>query len=155
MYNFHNFTNIIEQILFIMHTCSMFQVCIRATMYRAHSHWSGEVFQLKAIPLVKPKSMDGIFVILFNNIVQNVENFRATLVIFYKIYRTNFWLALEQTAGGVIWIISHRRLLRATSKRISYMTVMFSFGIRRQSVVWQKEARMANKNKTQRSMFSN
>ena len=58
--------------------------------------------------------MDGIFVILFNNIVQNVENFRATLVIFYKIYRTNFWLALEQTAGGVIWIISHRRLLRAT-----------------------------------------
>ena len=85
------------------------------------THWSGELFQLRAVPLVKPKSMDGILVILFNNIVQNVENFRATLVIFFKIYWTNFWLALEQTAGGVIWIISRRRLLRAISKRISYI----------------------------------
>ena len=62
----------------------MFQVCIRATMYRAHSHWSGEVFQLKAIPLVKPKSMNSIIVILLNNIVQNIESLRATLIIFYK-----------------------------------------------------------------------
>ena len=64
--------------------------------------------------------MNGIFVILFNNMVQNVESFRATLVIFFKFYRTNFWLALEQTAGGVIWIISRRRLSRATLKRITY-----------------------------------
>ena len=84
------------------------------------THWSGGVFQLKAIPLVKPKSKNGIFVILFNNMVQNVESFHATLVIFFKFYRTNFWLALEQTAGGVIWIISRRRLSRATLKRITY-----------------------------------
>ena len=102
-------------------------------IHSSDTHWSGEVFQLKAVPLLKPKSMDAIFVILFNYIVQNVENFCAMLAIFFKIYWTNFWLALDQTAGGVIWIISRRRLLCATSKRITYLTVVFSFGIRRRS----------------------
>ena len=92
--------------------------------------------------------MDAIFVILFNYIVQNVENFCAMLAIFFKIYWTNFWLALDQTAGGVIWIISRRRLLRATSKRITFMTVLFSFGIRRQVADRQKK-RVSSKNQKQ------
>ena len=82
----------------------MFQVCIRATMYRAHSHWSGEVFQLKAIPLVKPKSMYGIFVIQFNNIVKDVETFRATIVIFFKNQGTNFWQTLVQHGWAIIFV---------------------------------------------------
>ena len=70
--------------------------------------------------------MDAIFVILFNYIVQNVENFCAMLAIFFKIYWTNFWLALDQTAGGVIWIISRRRLLRALpQKGLALITKIF------------------------------
>ena len=65
---------------------------VKRGIFNPHTDWSGEVFRVKALPLVRPKSMYGIFVILFNNSVQNAENFCATLVIFFKNYGTNFWL---------------------------------------------------------------
>ena len=98
---------------------------------RCHTSWSGELLQVKAIPLVKPKSMNGIFVILFNNIVQNIENFRAILVIFFKTYWTNFCIALGQTAGPIILIISLHKFSCLISKKDYLYITLFLFEIRR------------------------
>ena len=88
-------------------------------------------FQLEAIPLVKPKSMNGFLVIIFNNIVQNIENFRAILVIFFKTYWTNFCIALGQTAGPIILIISLHKFSCLISKKDYLYITLFLFEIRR------------------------
>ena len=62
----------------------------------------GVMLDLYPSPLDLRPFSDGFFNVQFCINIQKLENYRAFLVFFFKIYWTNFWLTLGQTSGAII-----------------------------------------------------